>query len=82
MLHGAGAPLHICEANASLTKLGIYDIIISTNNHKTAGLSRVFRYNVCYHPKERRKTLFFALSERKKQIILDFFEKILDFYLR
>ena len=31
MLHGADAPLHVCEANASLTKLWNCDIIISTN---------------------------------------------------
>ena len=55
VLHGAGAPLHVCEANASLTKLWIHDIIISTNNHKTSGLLAIFRHNVCYPPKGAQK---------------------------
>ena len=47
--------LNIREANSSLTKLWIYDIIILTNNHKTSGLLAIFRYNVCYHPKGAQK---------------------------
>ena len=47
--------LHIRIANASLTNTWFYDIIISTNNHKTPGLSAFLRYHVCYQPKGARK---------------------------